>query len=103
MAKAIIKLYQGMDSGILFGYDSEVTLATARRALAEHNYLVCEAIDTDLTGMDAAEEMFDLTNNPGRQAEREALYGRGPSLSKGDIVEVEGVNYVCCSMGWEVL
>lgn len=55
------------------------------------------------SGEAAAEEMFDLTNNPGRQQERVIKYGRGRSVSVGDIVETEGVFYVCCSTGWEVV
>ena len=51
-------------------------------------------------GEDVAEELFDLTNNPCRQAERERLYGRGRSLSVGDIVEVAGDMFVCASHGW---
>ena len=52
----------------------------------------------------AAEEAFDLTNNPSRQSEREFLYGKQRSLSVGDIVEVgSGVNgkcYICDAIGW---
>ena len=54
-------------------------------------------------GEEAAEEAFDLTNNPSRQEEREIKYGRGPSLSVGDVVCVDGVNYACLSMGWQVV
>ena len=54
----------------------------------------------DSRGEDVAEELFDLTNNPGRQAERERRYGRGRSLSVGDIVEVDGDMFVCASHGW---
>ena len=50
-----------------------------------------------------AEEVFDLTNNPGRQDEREELYGRFRSVSVGDIVEVDGVPFLCASMGWTAL
>ncbi|HEX8605111.1 MAG TPA: hypothetical protein VF774_20875 [Pseudoduganella sp.] len=42
----------------------------------------------DLPIEDIADELFDLTNNPGRQQEREQKYGRGRSLSVGDIVKV---------------
>lgn len=49
---------------------------------------------------EVAEEIFDLTNNPGRQAEREELYGRGRSVSVGDIINVDGVDLLCCSQGW---
>jgi len=51
----------------------------------------------------AAEEAFDLTNNPSRQDEREEKYGNGKSLSVGDVVEVNGVNYLCESFGWAIL
>lgn len=49
---------------------------------------------------DAAEEVFDLTNNPSRQDERERVYGRGPSLSTGDIVVVGEEQWICMSFGW---
>ena len=52
---------------------------------------------------EVAEEIFDLTNNPGRQAEREELYGRGRSVSVGDIITVDGVDLLCCSQGWQRL
>lgn len=54
-------------------------------------------------GERAAEEMFDLTNNPSRQEERELMYGNGRSVSSGDIIRVDGVDYLCCSVGWEKL
>lgn len=47
------------------------------------------------------EEAFDLTNNPCRQDERDQSYGRGRSLSVGDLVVVDGVSYLCDSMGWK--
>lgn len=56
-----------------------------------------------LGGVEAAEEAFDLTNNPSRQHERGMYYGRGRSVSVGDIVEVDGVNFLCASFGWEAL
>lgn len=49
----------------------------------------------------AASECFDLTNNPNRQAEREARYGRGRSLSVGDIVEAGGIALLCMPQGWQ--
>jgi hypothetical protein len=51
----------------------------------------------------AAEAIFDMTNNPARQYERAKYFSKGRSVSTGDIVEVDGVNYLCCSFGWEVL
>lgn len=63
-------------------------------------YTVCPEIETGHTGEAAAEEMFDLTNNPSRQEEREKLYGRGRSVSVGDVVTVDGVDHVCESFSW---
>ena len=55
------------------------------------------------TGKKAAEEVFDLTNNPARDNERDIVYGNGPSLSSGDIVVVGTEQWLCCAMGWELL
>lgn len=67
------------------------------------HYTVGGTFETNLEGEEAAEEAFDLTNNPGRQEEREEKYGRGRSVSSGDIIEVDGVKFVCMSIGWEKL
>lgn len=64
----------------------------------------------DREGEGVAEEMFDLTNNPSRQDERELAYGRHRSVSVGDIVEVEDRDdpetvtaWLCMSSGWHRL
>ena len=54
-------------------------------------------------GEDAAEEAFDLTNNPSRQEEREQKYGNGQGISTGDIVVVGEEQWVCMSFGWAKL
>jgi hypothetical protein len=56
----------------------------------------------DLVGEQAAEECFDVTNNPARQDEREAVYGRGRSVCVGDVVIIQdsGGAFMCCSSGW---
>ena len=64
-------------------------------------YKIYPAIEVSQIGKDAAEEAFDLTNNPWRQAEREAKYGRDRSISVGDIVDVDGKMFVCSRDGWE--
>jgi hypothetical protein len=64
-------------------------------------YTEMHQVSTDLTGEDAADEMFDLTNNPSRQAEREARYGRHRSLSVGDMVKTSDGCWVCLACGWE--
>jgi hypothetical protein len=58
---------------------------------------------TELTGEEAAKEAFDLTNNPFLQEERELKCGRGRGVSTGDVIEVDGVKYLCMSVGWEKL
>lgn len=67
-------------------------------------YKAAKPFATDLDGEAAAEEAFDLTNNPFRQCDRLELYGRGRSLSIGDIVEVctdgETTEFLCDSFGW---
>jgi hypothetical protein len=59
----------------------------------------------DATGEEAAEEVFDMTNNPSRQEERNTYYEKTRSVSVGDIVEVtNGADgkqiYFCDSFGW---
>lgn len=53
-----------------------------------------------LEGEAVAEEVFDLTNNPSRQDEREELYGRGRNVSVGDIIDVDGKMFLCAPTGW---
>lgn len=59
----------------------------------------------EATGEDAAEEAFDLSNNPSRDYERNLYWGKNRCLSTGDIVEVtnqvDGRKYFLCdSIGW---
>lgn len=74
-----------------------------RDALKAGKYIATAPIYCELEGEDAAEEMFDLTNNPSRQEEREEKYGRGRSLSSGDIVCINGEMFACLSAGWAKL
>jgi len=53
-----------------------------------------------LSGAAAAEEAFNLTNDPSRESECEARYGLYRSIAVGDIVRVEGVDYLCSLTGW---
>lgn len=70
--------------------------------LYENNiYIEVASYESKITGQWGAEQAFDLTNNPSRQEEREIRYGRHRSITVGDIVEVEGVNYLCLPNGWE--
>jgi hypothetical protein len=67
------------------------------------DYDLAAAVFMEEKGEDAAEECFDLTNNPGRQDYREQVYGRRRSVSVGDVIKVDGVAYLCASTGWECL
>ena len=76
---------------------------TARSLFKDGWYRTAGEFAVEGTDEAAAEEVFDLTNNPYRQTEREQLYGRGRSLSVGDIVEADGRKWLCCSTGWQAL
>jgi hypothetical protein len=78
-------------------------VATAKSLLASGLYNKAGDFFFSEEGEAAAEEAFDMTNNPSREYERAKYYGRFRSVSTGDIVEVEGVNYLCCSFGWKVV
>lgn len=49
---------------------------------------------------DPAEEVWDMINNPRRQGTREELYGNGRSVSVGDVVNVDGKDYLCNTIGF---
>ena len=92
-----------LDSNYLgFFYFTEDAVKLAKECLSNERYNITNImVDFHVEGEKAAEEMFDLTNNPSRQAERSVRYGRGRSISVGDIVEVDKVLYVCRPRGWE--
>ncbi|PPD55525.1 MAG: hypothetical protein CTY12_00685 [Methylotenera sp.] len=98
MASIIIKLAPQDIKREMYG---ERTLPLLQENISR--YVSCSPINVPFEGEDAAEEAFDLTNNPSRQTEREQLYGRGPSVSVGDVIDVDGVNYACLPFGWQVL
>ena len=60
---------------------------------------------TECKGSDAAEQAFHIFNAPESMLEEWQKYiargYKGPSLSVGDVVEVDGVEYLCCSVGWK--
>lgn len=98
MTTATILLAPDSVSSFDFYKDAE---GTARRLLQELQYVAMPPIEVDGEGEDAAEECFDLTNNPYRQGERLEKYGRERSLSVGDIVSVfPGTAWLCASVGW---
>ncbi len=99
MSMATIFLAPGMMMAQV--YLRETDLDQVRNALPI--YTPCAPIEVEDAGEAAAEEMFDLTNNPYRREERVAKYGRGRSLSVGDVVDVDGEKFVCLPMGWAAL
>ena len=99
MSTVTIKLVHHQFMGEFYFRRDQV--ATARSLQKDGWYESCEPFIVSAKGARAAEEAFDLTNNPYRQDERERLYGRGRSVSVGDIVNVDGVDFVCCSEGWK--
>lgn len=76
---------------------------TAQDLAMKDGYADIFAVPCDLKGEEAAEEMFDLSNNPCRDAERAEKWGRRRSLSVGDVVHVNDESWLCCSMGWQKL
>jgi hypothetical protein len=99
MAVATIKLVNEQFMGEFYFRKNQE--ATARSLLKDGWYRVQGTMG--VPGMDGeavAEEVFDLTNNPSREEERQALYGNSRSVSVGDIVNVDGADWLCCKQGW---
>lgn len=72
-------------------------------AFAKNRYLTGPEIKVGMrVGEAAAEECFDMTNNPGRIAERAAL-GNYRSVSVGDVVKIGGDCWLCLPDGWQKL
>jgi hypothetical protein len=101
MAVATIRLAPSELIGEFY-FQREFAQSIALRNLAQYTVAGSMGIP-GLEGEAVAEEVFDLTNNPGRQDEREELYGRGRSVSVGDIVDVDGRMFLCAATGWNEL
>lgn len=67
------------------------------------HYRLAGMIPTDLVGEAAAEMVFDISNNPWSKSIKEAMGWTDRSLSVGDIVVVDGVEFVCLPVGWKIL
>jgi hypothetical protein len=98
-----------LPASMMLGMYREDSLQYAKDALAAGSYKEESHLFYVLgISKDAADEVFDLTNNPSRQPDRESVYGFGRSLSVGDIVEVYNPDFsieqwLCCSFGWKEL
>jgi hypothetical protein len=66
-------------------------------------YYKAFSFETDKTGTNAAEEAFDVSNNPYREEERDQIVGRQRSLSVGDLVLVDENLYFCDRAGWTIV
>ena len=67
------------------------------------SYRLVGMIPTDLVGEDAAEMVFDISNNPSKESLKESMGWVGRSLSVGDIVVVDGAEFVALPVGWKIL
>jgi len=47
--------------------------------------------------------VFDLSNNPCKESIKESMGWVGRSFSVGDLVVVDGVEWICLSVGWTKL
>lgn len=74
--------------------------ALAQRYMADGEYYALGPVDLPFEGEEAAEEMFDMSNNPYRQGQRQEMFGRCRSVSVGDIVEVDGEFFLCRPCEW---
>jgi hypothetical protein len=82
-------------------YGSSNPMLHAKRLRRTGNYRFAGQFVTHQSGQAAAEEAFDISNNPSRDTLRQEVFGRQRSLSVGDIVEVNGEEFFCASMGWQ--
>jgi len=87
--------------GTLYFLEEDKAIEAIRAAMKAGLYTESALFEANGDSMDAAEEAFDLTNNPYRQDEREEKYGRARSLSVGDVVVVGEEQWLCMSSGWK--
>jgi hypothetical protein len=75
-------------------------------SVAKHEfwkYTVAKQFFCGKTGVDAAEEAFDITNNPDRFEERNHIHGNLRPIYDSDVVDVDGAKYIRMGIGWEIL
>jgi len=79
------------------------TVQKARDGFPQY-HKVLELDLPNFTGEAAAEEVFDLTNNPDRDGDRAKVGAISMRpLASGDVVEVDGERWLCLSIGWTKL
>jgi len=97
MSQITIKLAPSELMGEFYSRKLPIDLIALRNIML---YKDVGAFEVDAVGEAAAEEVFDLTNNPSRQFERDLLYGRGRSVSVGDMIAVDDSLFLCAPTGW---
>ena len=74
-----------------------------------HNWDRVGEFYSDLSGIEACEYAYDLSNNPRMHNERKLVQGLSRTFSIGDVVEVVEIAkdgfeeyryYICLDMGW---
>lgn len=101
VAHVVVKLVNEDFMGEFYFQKDPVSLAQTLRK--NGSYRIAAEYYTPVEGEAAAEQAFDIANNPSRGDERVRMFERQRSVSVGDVVEVDGVPFLCASMGWEQL
>jgi len=91
-----------MNATLLLAPSDLLRFGVTREYVIENldRYTKIENLEVPYAGHAGAEWLFDLTNNPSLQEERERVYGRGRSISVGDVVVINGEKILCDSFGW---
>ena len=84
-------------------YYGEDVIAEAQALAMRYGYAEVFTIEVSATGQAAAEECFDLSNNPMREVQRSFVWGQRRSLSVGDVVHCAGESFLCLPFGWQRL
>lgn len=101
MAKVIV-YHMPVHGFAMLRFDAEKAKAWTKENWLQYTKVL--ELETDKSGDDAAEEVFDLTNNPRRDEDRRKAGNVDiRSFSSGDVVEVDGVRWLCLSIGWTLL
>ena len=103
MTQRNVHFFLAPDDMIGSFYFRDTPQALEQVRLRRADYRLAGMIPTDLVGEEAAEMVFDLSNNPCKEATKAAMGWTGRSLSVGDIVVVDGVEWICLSFGWKIL
>ncbi len=99
MSKVTVFLVRDAHRVEFFRAGEKTQIEAMQKLWGERAYIALHSVEMVLTGEDAAEEMFDLSNNPARAKDRH-LVACNRSLSVGDMVQVDNDRFLCLSTGW---